>query len=312
MVRIGAVVALILWLAAPALAQQPYRDCPQCPDMISLPPGSYYMGVLPGEEEREGIGAELRGRSDPRRPVRIEYAFSIGRYEVTVEQFAAFIQATGYQTGSSCWGLQPGGRYVEQRGLDWRNPGFPQTVRDPVVCVSWADVRAYIDWLGRITGKAFYRLPSEAEWEYAARAGSAQARYWGDGPDGACQHANVADLSAAARYNFTTTPQNIFMCSDNHPYTAPVGQFRANRFGLHDMLGNAWEWTGDCWGDDLNRAPLNGAYRGSQGYPGDCAKRVIRGGSFSFHPKYVRSATRFWGYWGYRHDSVGFRVARDD
>ncbi|MCW5748096.1 MAG: formylglycine-generating enzyme family protein [Alphaproteobacteria bacterium] len=314
MVRLGTLLGLMLVLALPwpAQAQRIYRDCPQCPEMVSIPAGSYWMGAPAGEEERENVPPQMRGRSAPQRAVRIEYTFSLGRYEVTREEFGAFVQATGYQTGTSCWGLQPGGKYVEQRGLDWRNPGFPQTARDPVVCVSWADARAYIDWLGRITGKNFYRLPSEAEWEYAARAGKTTARYWGDGPDGACQYANVADLTAAGRYSFVSTPENIFVCSDGYAYTAPVGQFRANAFGLYDMLGNVWEWTGDCWGDDLSRAPLNGSFRGSQGYPGDCSKRVTRGGSFSFHPKFVRAATRFWGFWGYRHDSVGFRVARDE
>jgi formylglycine-generating enzyme required for sulfatase activity len=311
MVRLSfLLLCLVLW-ALPAEAQWSYRDCPQCPEMVQIPQGTYLMGAPAGEEDREGVPPELRGRSQPQRRVSIEYSFSLGKYEVTRGEFAAFVQATRYQTGSSCWALPPGGKYTEQSGLSWHNPGFPQTARDPVVCVSWDDARAYVEWLSRTTGKN-YRLPSEAEWEYAARARTTTARYWGDSRDNACFYANVADLMTAGRYSFEKTPQNLFMCSDGYAYTAPVGQFRPNAFGLYDVLGNAWEWTGDCWGDDLSGAPANGAYRGTTSNPGDCSKRVTRGGSWSYHPRFVRAATRFWAFWGYRHDSLGFRVARTD
>jgi formylglycine-generating enzyme required for sulfatase activity len=311
MLRLGMLVWLGVVLVFPVQAQQGQRDCPQCPEMVAIPPGSFLMGAAPGEEDRENIPQELRGASQPQRTVTISYSFSLGRYEVTRAEFAAFVQATGRQTGSSCWVLPVGGKYGEQPGLDWRNPGFPQTQRDPVVCVSWDDARAYVEWLSQITGKE-YRLPSESEWEYAARARTTTARYWGEDRDKACVYANVADVTTADRFKFDKTPNNIFMCSDGYGYTAPVGQFLPNAFGLYDVLGNVWEWMGDCWAPDLSVAPLNGAYRGTATHPGDCTKRVTRGGAWHFHPRFVRASTRFWAYWGYRHDTLGFRVARTD
>ncbi|MBX3501826.1 MAG: formylglycine-generating enzyme family protein [Alphaproteobacteria bacterium] len=301
------------WLAfalsaimGPAWAQQSFRDCPTCPEMVVIPPGSFTMGVAAAEEEREGVPAYFRGRSAPQHRVTIGYAFSLGRHEVTRGQFAAFAQATGRDTGTSCWTLRADGNYVETAGRDWRDPGFAQTENDPVVCVSWEDAQAYVEWLKRTTGKG-YRLPSEAEWEYAVRAGSQSARYWGDSLDGTCLQANVADLTLASRFNAEKNPERFFLCTDGHLHTAPVGSFRPNAFGLHDALGNAWEWTGDCSHDTYNGAPANGDYWHASG---DCPFRVARGGSWFNNPWSVRAGYRFWFTPGYRSYEVGFRVAR--
>lgn len=296
----------MLAAAGPVGAQQSYRDCPTCPEMVAIPPGSFTMGVPADEEEREGVPAQSRGRSVPQHRVTIQYSFSLGRYEVTQGQFATFVQATGHVTGTSCFTLGADGKYVYTPGRDWRNPGFSQTANDPVVCVSWNDAQAYVEWLKRTTGKG-YRLPSEAEWEYAARAGSTAARYWGDGRDGACLHGNVADLTLASRYNVEKKPEHFFQCSDGHAHTAPVGQFRPNGFGLFDMLGNAWEWTADCWNANYNGAPTNGDYWRA---PGDCSLHVARGGSWVNNPRDLRAGYRDRDSAGFRINDRGFRVAR--
>jgi len=298
----------VVVLAVPARAQPGYRDCAQCPELVPISAGSYMMGAAPGEEEREGVPPEHRGRSQPQRRVTIAYGFSLGKYEVTQAEFGAFVRATGHWTGSSCWTFRADGTYAEVQGLDWRNPGFPQTARDPVVCVNSDDVQAYVGWLKRTTGKN-YRLPSEAEWEYAARAGSTSARYWGDSREGVCLYGNVADLTVASRYNFQRKSEYFFPCSDSHVHTAPVGQFRPNAFDLHDMLGNVWEMTGDCWSQDLSGTPLDGRYREAV-HAGDCSKRVARGGSWASVLWYARAATRVTGTVGVRSSSHGFRVAR--
>jgi formylglycine-generating enzyme required for sulfatase activity len=278
-------VAALLQQAAPAIAKydeelkrreketppstgSANRDCPQCPEMVRIRPGSFLMGSTPAEPEHESD-------ETPQHRVTIAYAFSLGKYEVTRGEFAAFIQAGGHQAAG-----------------DWRNPGFTQTERDPVVNVSWEDAQAYAAWLSRTTGKK-YRLPSEAEWEYAARAGTTTARYWGDGRQEACRYANADDAA--------------FGCSDGFKNTAPVGRFQPNALGLHDMLGNVWEWTGDCWNTSYNGAPTNGEARLS----GECSRRSVRGGSWGSSSGDVRSAGRTRGPPGFR-NFVGFRVARVD
>ncbi|HJQ55749.1 MAG TPA: SUMF1/EgtB/PvdO family nonheme iron enzyme, partial [Vineibacter sp.] len=244
------------------------RDCPQCPEMVRLRPGAYLMGSTPADPEHEADEA-------PQHRVAIGYAFALGKYEVTRGEFAAFADATGHRAAG-----------------DWRSPGFTQTDRDPVVNVSWDDAQAYVAWLSRTTGKA-YRLPNEAEWEYAARAGTTTSRFWGDGRQETCRFANADDAA--------------FGCSDGFKNTSPVGRFQPNAFGLYDMLGNVWEWTADCWNADHNGAAPNGQARQS----GDCSRRTVRGGSWGSSSGDVRSSGRTRGPPGPR-NFVGFRVARGD
>jgi sulfatase modifying factor 1 len=286
-----------------------FRDCPQCPEMVSIPLGSFVMGVAPGEQEREGVPELYRGREIPARVVTISERYSLARYEVTRGQYAAFMAATGHASTSGCWseiGDGLGSRLQSVPGRSWFNPGFAQTDSDPVVCVSWNDATAYAVWLSRTTGKT-YRLPSEAEWEYAARAGSYTARYWGDGRDEACQFENVHDSTAAQSFNWNRSFD--FLCADNFRKTAPVGSFKPNKFGLHDMLGNVAEWVEDCWNDNYQGASLTQAARRS----GDCIQRVARGGAWNDSrgtPHSVRAAWRAGG--TPNHGSIfdGFRVAR--
>ncbi|HEX2886380.1 SUMF1/EgtB/PvdO family nonheme iron enzyme [Vineibacter terrae] len=292
---------------ADATARHQSRDCEKCPELVHIPPGSFVMGAAPDEHAREGVPEELARTELPQHKVTIAYAFSMGRNEVTRGEFAAFVEATGRQMGNVCYGAASDGRLGDIQGGSWRTPGFPQTDRDPVVCVTWADASAYVGWLSRETGKT-YRLPTEAEWEYAARAGTTFARYWGDSPQGACRHGNFADLGIAAKFNWPRRPESIFMCDDGHAYTARVGTFAANAFGLHDMLGNVWEWTSDCWNETYAAAPATGAARTD----GDCSRRVGRGSSWYNAPKYSRAASRSWFVAGNRFSFLGFRIARTD
>ncbi len=291
--------------ASPALAESApgttFRDCAQCPEMVVVSSGRFIMGAAPGEEEREGVPESFRGRSQPRVDVTIA-SFALGRYEVTRGEFEEFVAETGYTVGGGCYSIDGEGKWELSPRLDWRNPGFTQSVRHPVVCVSWDDASAYAAWLSRKTGKA-YRLPSEAEWEYAARAGSQATRPWGASADDACEHENVWDQGVKSTY-----PNAISMhaCSDGFVHTSPVGSFRSNSFGLHDMIGNAWEWVQDCWNDTLAGMPDSGAARLS----GDCSRRVGRGGSWFDNPGVARSANRDGDDPGSRYASIGFRVAR--
>ena len=268
-----------------------FRDCDACPEMVVVPAGSYMMGSPPGEE----------GRYDSEGPVHrvaIGAAFAVGVHEVTQGEFARFVRATGHSTGNSCrvWDSNKE-EVVERTGLNWRNPGFAQTDAHPVVCVSWDDTQAYVRWLSRETGVR-YRLLSESEWEYVARAGTRTARYWGESESDQCRHANGADTSTALDWRVS--------CSDGHARTSPVGTYAENGFGLHDVLGNVWEWVQDCWNDSYRGAPGNGHAWES----GDCSRRVLRGGSWLDVPGFLRAAFRNWDITGNRSNLLGFRIAR--
>ncbi len=308
----AAALALIMPLLGDASAQvapHNFSDCETCPEMVPLPGGTFTMGVPRGEEDREGVPLDLRGRSEPMRRITIASGLAMSRSAVTVAEFAAFVAATGHSPGSGCWAFVNNGasyEYQENATLDWRNPGFPQKEDHPVVCVSWEDAQAYAQWLAQTTEKP-YRLPSEAEWEYAARAGTVTSRYWGDSQAPACAFGNVADLSLAQALNLDRRPQFSFRCNDRHVFTAPVASFRPNGFGLYDMLGNVWQWTSDCLNPNLDGQPADGSAR----VYGDCGSRGMRGGSWSHLPWYVRAGNRVRGTAMDRYNFAGIRVVRD-
>ena len=272
-----------------------FRDCVDCPEMVVLPPGSFAMGSPPDEEGRYG-------NEDPVREVALGESFAVGVREVTRGQYAAFVRESGYAGGSSCWVYEEG-EWKERAARGWRDPGYGQTGDHPVVCVSWTDALAYVEWLSRKTGAA-YRLPSEAEWEYAARGGTPMSRHWGDDSSDQCLYANGADQAAKRREAGWTL---VASCDDGYLATSPVGRFEANAFGLRDALGNAWEWTRDCWNESHRSAPGDGRARER----GDCSRRVRRGGSWSSFPRFLRSASRYWNGFDRRVSDVGFRVARE-
>jgi formylglycine-generating enzyme required for sulfatase activity len=187
----------------------------------------------------------------------------------------------------------------------WRNPGYPQDDAHPVTCISWEDAHAYVMWLSQYTGRT-YRLLTEAEWEYAARAGTATTRFWGDDADKSCDYANGADRSTAQR---VPGADNWYVanCDDRYAYTAPAGSYRPNAFGLHDMLGNVEEWTQDCWIGNYRGAPTDASAVAA----GDCSLRVVRGGSWDDAPVGVPAAYRVGSPTIVRVYRRGFRIATD-
>jgi len=262
--------------------------------MVLIPAGGFLMGSNVDEPDQ-----------GPGRWVAMPRAFGVGKYEVTKAQFARFVRESGHSTSGGCF-VWSGSRYEQDATKNWRNPGFPQTDKDPVVCVNFGDAKAYTEWLAMKTGKG-YRLLTEAEWEYAARAGTQTSRPWGDNAGNACRYANVAD--AMAKRDVPGTASWIFHeCNDKRAYTAPVGSYRPNAFGLYDMLGNAWEWTADCWGDEYADAPA----AGRDGASSACGQRVLRGGAWVDSPLFVRYDFRFSIGADDRDCYIGFRVARTE
>lgn len=277
-----------------------FRDCRDCPEMVVVPAGRFMMGALPGEP-----GRDEKGREEPRHQVVIAHRFAVGKYEVLRDEWAQFVRATGLRNPDGCNIHQSSvPHWPTVTGLDWSNPGFPQTGRDPAVCMSWNEASAYAAWLSKRTGHR-YRLLSEAEWEYAARAGTATPHFWGERPEDACLYANGSDLTRKGRYPEWDADQP---CRDGFVYTAPAGSFRPNAFGLYDMFGNVAEMTEDCRTDDYAGAPIDGSARES----GNCRFRINRGDTWTSTPGNLRSAAR-----GYddaaltRVVDLGFRIARD-
>ena len=254
-----------------------FRDCGVCPLMVVLPNGAYMMGSPYTERGRY----HDEGR---RRWVTIGYELAVGVYEVTFAEWDACVAAGG------CGGYRP-----DDHG--WGRG------RRPVINVRWEDAREYVAWLSKRTGEN-YRLLSGAEWEYAARGGTTTARYWGQSEARQCRYANGLDQT----YKDARPDVEVrsVMCRDGYVFTAPVGTFDPNSYGLYDVLGNVFEWTEDCQNDSYENAPSDGrAWR-----TGDCSQRVIRGGSWGDSPRWLRSALHGWNTAGMRNASIGFRVAR--
>ena len=303
------VLALGTWLfarrpaappKAPAVAAAPttpqagtvLHDCPTCPAVTVLAAGRFEQG---SRDTDAGASAFEK----PAHVVVIAHAFGMSTNAVTVDEFRAFVAATSRSMQGGCDIYD--GNWRRRQDSSWENPGFAQTGSHPVTCVSWNDAKAYAAWLSKTTGHR-YRLPSASEWEYAARAGGAAVLPWAEA-SGACTGANVADQSAARRYPGWAA----FGCDDGFVFTAPVGSFRANTFGLNDMLGNVFQWTEDCWRADYAGAPIDGSARTG----GDCTDHELRGGSWFSNPAYVRANYRNHFGADYRTSSVGFRVVRD-
>ncbi|MFO1183349.1 MAG: SUMF1/EgtB/PvdO family nonheme iron enzyme [Bauldia sp.] len=280
------------------------RDCADlCPELVLLPGGSFTMGSPTNEAER-------RPDENPARTVTIAAGLAVAKYEVTRGEFAAFVRESGYQPGLSCLTLGPGGTPVVAPDKSFRDPGFPQGDNHPVVCVSHDDARAYAAWLAQKTGQP-YRLLSEAEFEYAIRAGTKTA-YWFGGAEKACLAANsrgpAADilLRRPGQRAAAVAATAAAGCADRFLFTAPVGSYPPNAFGLFDTAGNVAEWTADCYHDSYNGAPKDGTAWVAPG----CTDRVLRGGSFIREPSLLRSASRSSAAATTRTGYLGFRVAR--
>ena len=261
----------ILIVGVPSGTVEAFRDCrsDMCPEMVTIPAGRFRMGCVSG-----------KGCSNAEKPVHevTIAAFALSKYEVTFVEYDRFTDATGRQrVDDEGWG----------RG------------RRPVIRVFWGDAVAYTEWLSEKTGER-YRLPSEAEWEYAARAGSETKYHFGDEESQLCRYGNHADTSTDYRWRNQA-------CSDGvGKQTATVGRYQPNAWGLHDMHGNLWEWVQDCWNDSYRGAPTDG----SAWETGNCKTRVMRGGCWYDPPENLRAANRSRPISGARSYGEGFRVAR--
>jgi formylglycine-generating enzyme required for sulfatase activity len=271
--------------------------------MVVVQQGRFTMGAPAGEEARENLPSQLRGRSVPQHVITILHKLAIAKFDVTRDEYAQFVAETNRPDPDSCVTINASGTGFIATNGNWHSPGFPQTGRDPVVCVSWDDAQAYVAWLSAKTGRV-YRLPTEAEWEYAARAGTTTARYGSDSPAEICRYSNVGDLDYSELHPGDGGVNRA--CRDGYAFTSPAGSFPPNQFGLYDMLGNVMDWNEDCWNADYNGAPTDGtAWRS-----GDCSRRVVRGGSWDADLSVVRSANRRGVPMSDRVTTFGFRVAR--
>ncbi|WP_315853391.1 formylglycine-generating enzyme family protein [Bremerella alba] len=314
--------------------------------MVPLSQGEFEMGML--DEHR--LKLEHKGSAYQREihdyverpsfPVRLPRDFSIGETEVTVSQFRVFVEATGYQTDAEktgeAWGFRPNAedplnRFSLIQGANWRNPGFEQSDKHPVTCISWHDAQAFCRWLSEQEGVT-YRLPTEAEWEYACRAGTRSSYFSGDKPDSVYEVGNVADASLYALHPEDVLRQRTvgleLATGDGFVFTAPAKSFRANAWGIYDTHGNVWEWCHDKYSDRyyddmLTQARQNGSRTkpepivNPQG-PEDTPKhqhgdwRSLRGGSWYVAPLQCRSSVRAFAE---AHDAfsyIGFRVVRQE
>ncbi len=303
----GAVVFLVLglWGASSKGAEDKPKTTVPTPDMVVIPAGEFMMGSEATETGR--YAAE-----GPVHRVRIK-SFALARTEVTVEEFRRFVAATQYRTNAEkevgCRVLNEAGDKFERRlGRNWQDPGFNQEGTHPVVCVSFQDAQAYVAWLSQVTGQA-YRLPTEAEWEYAARGRTATRFSFGNDLNSTeqCGYANGRDQTLKSQPG-----GDKFLaaaCVDGFAYTSPVRQFKGNAFSLYDMHGNVLEWTQDCWHENYEAGPADGSAWLEAG-KGDCSRRVLRGGSWHVSPQFLRSAFRYWFDGGEAGSVVGFRLAR--
>ncbi|CAN0222988.1 unnamed protein product, partial [Phaeothamnion confervicola] len=281
---------------------QPFKDvlangqpCTVCPEMVVVPKGEYLMGSTSEEiasaTKQYPAGAEWFKWEAPRMKVTIPQAFAVGKSHITRGQFAAFVEATGHKAEGGCFGTADGKEYTMEAKCH------------PVVCVNWHDASSFIKWLAEQTGKP-YRLMSEAEAEYVARGtttANSQTRYFfGNDPNALCAHSNGADQTMKAKDPIVSP------CSDGYVYTAPVKSFKPNPFGLHDVHGNAYSWTQDCWNESNTGNPGDGTARST----GRCDIRVFRGGSWVDPPVSMRSSFRSRSSIDQRLIYISFRVAR--
>ena len=272
-----------------------FRDCSSCPEMVVIPPGSFMMGSPENETGRDSS-------EGPQRKVSIK-GFAIGKFHITRGQWEAFVKATDRPVAGGCaWSGLPGAKpWQMNAAASWQKLGFPQDNTHPAVCISWFDALDYIKWLSRITGFT-YRLPTEAEWEYAARAGTTTAFPWGN----TIGH-------EFANYGADSGWTGIATGKDQWVGTSPAGSFSPNAFGVFDMPGNVMQFTSDCFSSSYAGLPTNGTAWQKDA----CESRMIRGGDWGDPPRMLRSAFRNWApakgstLTDYRSAGLGIRVVRD-
>lgn len=301
-------IALSILPNAQCQERRVFRDCADCPEMVVIPAGSFTMGSPVSEEGR----SEMEG---PQRRVQIR-SFAAGKFDVTRGEWAAFASATKRPVKKGCSWSGGATRNRPDPETSWNHLNFPQDDRHPIVCVTWGDAQDYARWLSARTGHQ-YRLLTEAEWEYAARAKTDTLFSWGS----TASH-------ESANYGAETCCTGLASGRDQWEYTSPVGAFPANAFGLHDMHGNVLQWLQDCFSPSYAGLPIDGsAYEKSVELQmsgpfskmtgtSSCSYRMLRGGDWGNPPRMIRSAFRNFGpgpgstIEEYRSGGVGFRVAR--
>jgi formylglycine-generating enzyme required for sulfatase activity len=251
--------------------------------MATVPAGTFQMGKM----VNRGYG-EIDG---PTHTVTLEHSFKVAKHEVTLGEFRAFTRETGYVSERKCNVYKEGTNWYIDPQRNWANPGFAQPENHPVVCVSWKDAQAYIDWLNRKSGH-HYRLPSEAEWEYIASTAN-----YGGARTVTHDNANIGKVDCCG---------GKVQGKDTWMHTAPIGSFPADSYGLHDIRGNVWEWQRDCYHDNYNGAPSDGNARESCPTPG---YHVVRGGSYGDAGEFLEERFRLRGPEDQGYFTVGFRLA---
>jgi formylglycine-generating enzyme required for sulfatase activity len=276
-------------------------DAAYAPRMVVIPAGEFDMGAEDNPHHTDSGVSE----TTPVHRVRVGYSFAVGKYALTVGEFAAFAAETGFTASPTLRWVGHSDPDIARQGWShtwledpkstWDDPGFDQTQDHPVVGVSWDDAKAYVAWLAAKTGQP-YRLLTEAEWEYATRAGTTTKAYWGDG-------VSRNDGNFGADQCCWSHVEG----RDQWAITAPVGSFDPNPFGLYDMIGNTWEWLEDCVHNDYRGAPADG----SAWMDGPCDRHMIRGSSWYEPPVSMTSDFRYHFETSHRSWPLGFRVARD-
>lgn len=263
-----------------------FRDCDTCPEMVLVPAGEFVMGSPNTEDGR--LASE-----GPQHKVSIRAAFAVARFKVTRDEFEAFVRATSHVAGDKCWAAVDKGPTPVERAGSFRNPGFQQEGRHPVVCVNWHAAKAFAAWLSKKTGKD-YRLLTEAEREYVARAGTTTPFWWGS---------SISTRQANYDGNYTYAGGAK---GEWRQKTVPVNFFEPNPWGLYQVHGNVWGWTEDCWNASYQGAPTDG----SAWTTGDCTRRIARGGSWTRTPQALRSAQRAPIIADIPPNGIGLRLAR--
>jgi formylglycine-generating enzyme required for sulfatase activity len=282
------------------------RECADCPEMVLVPEGTAVVGV--SATDHMGNPDEM-----PQRIFVIPEPFAVSKYEITRDQYEAFVRATGRAVEGNCLTDRVRhGDWEIDAGTTFRDPGFPQSGDHPVACVSWDDTKAYVAWLNKQT-RGGYRLLTEVEWEYVARGGAPEdASYpWGSDAAEGCRFANGFDQTAMAAYaGIDTSGFKVFdplPCSDGWLNTAPIGSLAPNRFGVYDMIGNVSEWIEDCHSASHDALSSSGA---PPAVAGACSQRIAKGGSWGTLAHNLRIAERFPYEPAHRDDSIGIRVAK--
>lgn len=308
---VATALAVVFLSSGMAVSNEPlstFKDCDECPKMVILPQGKFIMGATKKEQKHMFIGHVAA--EHPAHQVTISYTFAIGRYEITTDEFAAFAKESKMKIGGTCGirlmekgplarkfkgtrhpdsgKVQTGPFYTYITDGSFAQPGLPISGRQPAVCVSRREISGYLDWLNAKTGRN-YRLPSEAEWEYAARAGTKTIGFWGNSLSKACAYANFGDKKSGYQAGM------IAPCAESisPSWSAEVGSYKPNPWGLHDMSGNVQELTADCWHDTYQGAPDDGSVWAKP----DCSLYVARGGDYELMHISMRASERlFYGY----------------